>query len=924
MIKKNIFIILLLLAGLFFSLPFLKPGLPATDDAASMVLRSTAFHKTFMDGQLPVRWLGHLNENYGYPVINFLYPLPFYLAEPLIIIGLSPLWAIKILFIVSTLASGLGVYFWLSGQKTKFTGFMSALIYMALPYKLIDLYQRGSLGECIALAIVPFILAFIDRYILTKQSKHLLLSGFLLAALITAHNSLAFILAPVILIYFYLKLESGKTRYSTRTKLITIGQFVFLGLAVSAFFWLPAILELQFTRSAATKVADVTHYFPTPNNLIEQLDLVGLMIVIISAFLLKHRTGRFFVVLAIICLGLQLPISLPLWRSLGLEKLVQFPLRFLSIWLIAVTYLYFQLEKAIKWELVRKLLLFMVLLFLARSMILVLRIPNQPINQSFFDTNFDSSTTRKEFTPIGVKTDPTTYAKEPFTIESPTNGYQMVEQSWTTSQTNAQIQLETGIKLTFNTHYFPGWRIWVDDQEIKPEILSDGRMKIAVNPPLRPSKIVDIKLSWQETPLRSFADLISLITIILSGIALIYQLTGKKWQNTMAIMAVTILAVIIGYTVITHRQELLVKYDPVVMKQRYLDSQWVNPNSKHPIGDHGLYAYAGWEYAHGENPVLINPEMPPLGKYLIGFGLILTGLPGLIGLVFSVFLLTALFLLADRIFHSKSLAIIPVALFSLESIFHNSLTVTMLDNLQVGFLVLAFYCLQQTDRSRKWFIPASLALGGMLATKFYATGFLAIFSIWLYYLLTRNWKNMAIYLACLPFTLLVHLLAYTRYFILGNNFRDYLGVQKYIYNFYQQGKPFVVIGSYWMLVFFNRWQVWWGARWGEHYIIQSRDWQITWVVNGLAAIVSFISFGWAQFKSHFNFKSPYHLLTVWLICYSIFLTFTGGWPHYLLLFLPFSNILLVKLVHDHHRSAGRFLRKLSNFKLVKTKLNKYF
>ena len=54
--------------------PLFRHGFFITDDGDWMVIRLSAFYQSLADGQFPVRFLGRLYHNYGYPVSNFLYP----------------------------------------------------------------------------------------------------------------------------------------------------------------------------------------------------------------------------------------------------------------------------------------------------------------------------------------------------------------------------------------------------------------------------------------------------------------------------------------------------------------------------------------------------------------------------------------------------------------------------------------------------------------------------------------------------------------------------------------------------------------------------------------------------------------------------------------------------------------------------------
>lgn len=208
--------------------PLFKPGFFVSDDGDWMIIRLSAFHETLKTGQFPVRFLERLNHGYGYPVTNFLYPLPFYLGEVIHLVGFGFVDSVKILFAASFILGAVFMYL--------YAGAIAAIVYTYFPYRLFDVYKRGSLGEAVAFIFLPLIFYFIDR-------KKTVLAALATAALITSHNVIAFIFLPIILIY------------SRNLKLI------FLALLLSAWFWLPALYDLQFTRAATIQVADFSKYF---------------------------------------------------------------------------------------------------------------------------------------------------------------------------------------------------------------------------------------------------------------------------------------------------------------------------------------------------------------------------------------------------------------------------------------------------------------------------------------------------------------------------------------------------------------------------------------------------------------------------------------------------------------------------------------
>src|SRR3989344_5183442 len=244
--KNKLLIIIFLLLFLIPAVYSLfLPGFFESDDGEWMVIRFSAFYQALSDGQFPVRFLGRLNFSYGYPVANFLYPGFMYLATPLQIFGLGFVNSIKLILIVSMLGGGLFSYFWLSKIFDKWSSFLGAIVFTYTPYHLYDLYKRGSVGEILAISLLPFILWQFER-----RSIFLTTIGIFL--LILAHNTLA------ILFLFFVVFYMGLNIYVSKEKKDLIFDYLIsllLGMGMASFFWIPAFLELRFTFFSNTQVS---------------------------------------------------------------------------------------------------------------------------------------------------------------------------------------------------------------------------------------------------------------------------------------------------------------------------------------------------------------------------------------------------------------------------------------------------------------------------------------------------------------------------------------------------------------------------------------------------------------------------------------------------------------------------------------------
>lgn len=340
-----------------------------------------------------------------------------------------------------------------------------------------------------------------------------------------------------------------------------------------------------------------------------------------------------------------------------------------------------------------------------------------------------------------------------------------------------------------------------------------------------------------------------------------------------------ILLVNIFYRAFLYRNELTSRYDAHYWENRYFRSQWVVPDSKESIGDDGLYAYVGWELIHGRDPTGVNAEMPPFGKYLIGLSIIIFGNQNIFAFLSGIGVLSALYLLSDRILKDRTFALLPVVLFSFEPLFYTQLRAPFLDLLYLMLLILTFLFYLS-----KRYILSFIFLGLMMATKASSATFvLALIAMVSYQVFQKDWKAFRKTLLFAPVCIAVFSFTYIQYFILGHGIREFLGVQKYVMHFYSIGAK-GHINDIWSILISGQWL---GP---DGRLTVVRDWQITWIV----LIFSLLWFWYSFFVNKYIHKEIL-LIAVWSSLYLLFLTFAGVpvFPRYLLVVLPFLYNLVI-------------------------------
>lgn len=492
--RSNLFFLLLCVALTIPSLIGLfHQGFFATDDGNWMVIRFSAFYEALRNGQFPVRFLFRLNNGFGYPVADFLYPLFMYIGVPIHILGFSFVNTIKIILGLSLVFSSIFSFLWLRKLFDNVSSLMGAFLYTYFPYHLWDVYKRGSVGEVLALSIVPFIFWQAER-------KNFLFTGLGIALLIMSHNSLAFIFLPFIFLYILIKNNNIKSFLKT---------FI-LGFGLSAFFWMPALYDKQFTVFDKTGVSDFSNYFISINN----LNILGLIFFAVAAFSIilftrnKDKLSGFFLISTLLLTVLIFPLSFPIWKYLPFVNFIQFPFRLISFIILGLSFLLSYQLNLFKGKLKIVMIIFYLILiiFSAKNFIFPKEYQNYP--DSFYSTNQDSTTVKNEYMPKWVKVIPLTMPSEKVTV---IKGQGIVQNLFANgNKVTFSINVLNETQVQFNTVYFPGWIVKVDGKEIPMSYNNDnGLIRFLINPGNH-----NVNIFFGETPLRMVSDLISLVSLI--------------------------------------------------------------------------------------------------------------------------------------------------------------------------------------------------------------------------------------------------------------------------------------------------------------------------------------------------------------------------------------------------------------------------
>lgn len=528
---KKLFVILFLLS-LISIWPFFKKGYFESHDGEWMVIRFTAFHQTLRAGQFPVRFVDRLNSNYGYPVLNFLYPLPFYLAEIPKILGFNFVDSIKAVFVVSTVFSSLAMFWALSRKFDKYSSLAGSILYLFTPYRFVDLYVRGSLGECLAFAFVPLCLGAILNIQKGKRIYFPVLSVSI-ALLILSHNVIALLFLPLLLIISLILIKKNRS--------YLLMSFL-LGILISSFFAAPALYDLRFVRLPQIKIGNPQDhlanlidlvipkwgYGPTPNGanaLPVQLGIVPLFIALAAFYSQIIKENRNFLVqlflgIFVLITFLMSKLSAPIWASMPFSDLIQFPWRLLSITVFISSFLTAYVISNGK---NKKTLSFIVVAAGIISTILYIKPASfTDKGDGFYSTNEGTTTVRDEYLPLWVKRQNPVRADTKIQV----TGNTVVEkQNIRPTFYTATIKSDTGANVQVNSIYFPGWQVKVDGEITPIDYMNDFGL---INFQL-PAGKHEVIIKYTESPVATAADIVSIIAVLITGFSFYKLWSSRKF-----------------------------------------------------------------------------------------------------------------------------------------------------------------------------------------------------------------------------------------------------------------------------------------------------------------------------------------------------------------------------------------------------------
>lgn len=525
------YILILAISALPVASVFFTPDLPHTHDGPVHLARMAAYYKELTAGHIFPRWASDLNYGYGMPLFNFIYQLPYLVASLFLFLNISLVMSFKLTLALSYFLSGIFTFafanaFW----KDKKKALLVALFYQFSPFRLIELFVRGSFGEAYTYALLPLVLYGLTQSILQTNKKrvYFLLTSIASGLLIVSHNSMSLVFFGVCVLFVFF---FGKT---AKHRLICFASLTG-GLLLSAWYWLPAIIEHRYTYGDLFMKDIYRDHFPPllqfilpnfNNNPLLQTGGVSVqwgifhVIAIILAILLLCRKklpvidtsiAIFSLVLIAGSLFFMQSSSLFFWKTIPLLRQFQFPWRLVGLAgfatsMLSVYYLSFPLFKK-PWVYIALLTLVVV----STSYYWRPPLGFDPVHDESQYWNYPLNTTYFGETDVIWSAGPAkAYPKERIEVAEGNASISGFTQK-STVQTFI-VDAKNDSTLVSHTQYFPGWRVSVDNKKTPIEFQNPnwrGLITFAV-----PSGKHTVRIELGKTKIQLVSEILSLSALV--------------------------------------------------------------------------------------------------------------------------------------------------------------------------------------------------------------------------------------------------------------------------------------------------------------------------------------------------------------------------------------------------------------------------
>lgn len=379
--NKILFIVFVLFLTFLSSFNLLHKGIIFNHDINFHLHRIIALTDSIrIHKYIPV-YFNYLN-GFGYGNGLFYPDIFLYIPACLNYIGLSIEHSYKIFVVLINLLSILTMYLCVIRiTKKKYCAYTSMILYSCSIYRLIDLVERGSLGEMMSFIFIPLVILGLYEILYGEDKKNILLSLGLIGLCLSHVITLYLICISIgIIVLINIKCLKDKKR------LFNLLFNIVISMAVTSFFWMPMLEQVfsnkfNFLANSAdfynnvVPIAALFIDFPLTNMFKVWVPSgIGLVYYygIYKHFKLRIKDKFLFSIYTVGTLSIVMAVFKLVWKIDVLKRIfniIQFPWRF---YIIATSFLTIGLSIVIKKfnkNVIKIIIIYTVVIFMGNSLL---------------------------------------------------------------------------------------------------------------------------------------------------------------------------------------------------------------------------------------------------------------------------------------------------------------------------------------------------------------------------------------------------------------------------------------------------------------------------------------------------------------------------------------------------------------------------
>jgi len=491
-----------------------------------------------------------LTSGFGSPVFLFGFSLPSWLGEFFHLIGFSFEDSVKAVFILSYVVSGIFMYLFLAEIFSFLPAFVGTVFYQFAPYRFLDLYVRGEIGEALLFAIVPLVFWQVAKSKSKFSWWRFVLGSVLVMMMILSHQSLAGVFLVIIFLYSLVTSFSQK-----KSTLLFTTSIILMGFFLTAWANFPLVFERHYANLNLFIETNYHNQFPRLSSLLYskwrwgpadvdnpdismsfQLGIaqwlgLGILAIILffnfiranlKKFVFDYKRELLFLSLFFLFLFLITGFSRSLWDNLFFLPPLLFPWRLLGIEIFitaVIAGMAISLIKSKSLKVFLSVVLIAISLYGNRNHFQVAGRTHHPDD---FYLNFSgTSDIWGEFLPKGANLPKSIPEKK---VEVLSGEAEIKNLKVLSNKISFQVMAKEKSQLLVNTFYFPGWRAFVD-----------GKKKVLEKQELITLSVLDgqhdVEIKLGRTLVRAIGDFISLIMfafLLIISVSKLFKIKNEK------------------------------------------------------------------------------------------------------------------------------------------------------------------------------------------------------------------------------------------------------------------------------------------------------------------------------------------------------------------------------------------------------------